>query len=55
MQVRKDFRSSGGILAQAKISLEVECSLDHFCSSERIFGQVRRILAQAKKNLFFSS
>jgi len=36
-QVRRDFCPSEDILPQAKIALEVECSLDHVCSSERDF------------------
>jgi len=32
-QARIDFYSNKGILAQTKIALKVECSLDHFYSS----------------------
>jgi len=55
VQARKDFCSSEGILAQAKITLELGCSLDHFRSREKLFAQVRKdfcpsegILTQAK-------
>jgi len=36
----KRFRSSECIFAQAKITLELECSFDHFCSTDKLFTQV---------------
>jgi len=35
-------------LAQAKVALELKCSLNHFCSSEKLFVQARKDFCSSK-------